>query len=79
MKMRGKSVTVCAAWLHDILLFAGCYVLVPAISGMETVKTNYYLAAVSGFWCQSSLAGSVFERSKCLSFTFWSEQRLQCS
>lgn len=44
MKIRGESVTVCVAWLHDILLFAQCYVIVPAILEMETAQANRYFA-----------------------------------
>lgn len=44
MKIRREGVTVCAAWLHDMLLFAGCYVLVPAVLGMETAQSDRYFA-----------------------------------
>ena len=44
VKIRGENVTVCVAWLHDILLFAGCYVIVPALLEMETAQANRYFA-----------------------------------
>ncbi len=42
-----RKMTVCIAWLHDLLLFAGCYILMPVILGMETAQADRYFAGSS--------------------------------
>lgn len=57
MKLRSNYVTTGIACLHAVLLFAGCYVIVPAVLGMEPAQTGRYFAG--SLWFLAPVAFSL--------------------